>query len=209
MQLHNVHRWSWWEFGRDRQTRLHLNRSARIEYSLLLGFFDAEGVAQDISKKLDLNVGEAVIVTAFLKREAGKDRRLFQVGEEYNALATLCLLPDLKSWYNDPGIAVGHAGTEFEDLAARLSDFTKYPSRACANHKGYNDNHTAKSNVAHMGGCGVSAQKMVQCKAFLRAVAVANEFDLDHPLNMTHEYSWWLRVPGVGTSQGKLYLLLI
>ena len=29
-------------------------------------------------------------------------------------------LPYLKSWYNDPGIAVGHAGTEFDDLAARL-----------------------------------------------------------------------------------------
>lgn len=83
MQLHNVHSWSWWEFGSDRQTRLHPNRRARIEYSSFLGFFYAEGVAQCRQSRL--------IVTAFLKREAGKDRCLFQVGEEYNALAS-CLI---------------------------------------------------------------------------------------------------------------------
>ena len=149
-EFSKVFYFEWLEFGSDSRTKLHLNRRARIEYLLLLiDFFCVEDIDQDVIKKLDLDVDKAIIVTAFLKREAGKERLLFQVGEEYNALATLCLLPYLKSWYIEPGIAVGHAGTaEFEDLADMLSDFRRYPSSACVDHKGYNENHTAKSNVA-------------------------------------------------------------
>lgn len=79
---------------------------------------------------------------------------------------------------------------------SQVADFTRYPSKACANHKGYNENHTAKSNVAHMGGCGASAQKMVECKAFLLTVAVANEVWFGSPIK--HESSIFMVVTSTG-----------
>ena len=58
----------WLEFGSDSRTKLHTNRRARIEYLLLLiDFFCAEDIGQDVIKKLDLDVDKAIIVTAFLK----------------------------------------------------------------------------------------------------------------------------------------------
>ena len=68
-----------------------------------------------------------VIVTYFLKREAGKDRPLFQVGPEYDSLASLAALPYSKSIYAHPDICVGASGEKvFGDIAVRMYNFKRF-----------------------------------------------------------------------------------
>ena len=103
---------------------------------------------------------ELIIVTRFEKREAGKDRLLYQVGEEYNTPAMCALAPYMSSWMRHPLAAVGYKGTaELRDMFRRLAAFRMYPSNACADHKGYNEKHTMTSNVTFWATLSVVDKK--------------------------------------------------
>ena len=118
----------------------HPSRRAWLEYA---DYLQEAGQAEKLARrigKLFSRFGAAasqvtVIVTYFLKREAGKDRPLFQVGEEYNLPAMVALLPYSQSIYHHEDISIGACGEKtFTDVAFRMRSFRVSASSVCQDH---------------------------------------------------------------------------
>ena len=82
----------------------------------------ADVEADEVAKLFDLE--HVTLVHLFLKREAGRDRQLQQIGDSMFLRTMYLMSPVLKTWFLDEEFIIGESGSRtFEEVAERLFNF--------------------------------------------------------------------------------------
>lgn len=122
----------------------------------------ADREADEVAKLFNLEY--VTLVHLFLKREAGRDRQLQQIGDSMFLRTMFLMSPVLKTWFLDDEFIIGESGSRtFEEVAERLFNFQDKGnggSNVCTDHSGFEKSHHRASNVSFFREGG-NAEKAV------------------------------------------------